>query len=71
MKRNFKFDKKQSELIRQSIDAFKNDAVRSIAENYITGGVGTSYSQGTYAQFYSRVSSTNQLPSLPDRPTRL
>ncbi|MFD1001682.1 hypothetical protein ACFQ21_20290 [Ohtaekwangia kribbensis] len=54
--KKIKLEKKQSEMIRQSIDSFKNEAVKDLAKNYIGGlDLSAAYSQGYYQQFYSRV----------------
>jgi hypothetical protein len=55
MKKQIKFSEKQAQLITKSIDAFKNDTVKSVAKTYF-GGIGepVSHSKGNYSQSHSK-----------------
>jgi hypothetical protein len=54
MKKQIKFNEKQVQLINKSIDAFKNDTVKSVAKTYFGGTNPVSHSKGTYSQTYRR-----------------
>jgi len=60
MNKKIKFNESQAQLISKSIDAFKNDTVKSVAKTYFGGEGETdpilppSHSKGTYTQSYSR-----------------
>jgi hypothetical protein len=44
MKKNFKFQTAQVELLRQSINDFQNDSLKKVAEDMV-GGTGTAHSK--------------------------
>ncbi|WP_151088597.1 hypothetical protein [Hymenobacter baengnokdamensis] len=56
MKPKFKFNADQIDAVKGSIEAFQNQAIKDVANNYVvSGGAGSAlYSQGHYSQNYSR-----------------
>lgn len=56
MKPKFKFNAAQIDVVKDSIEAFQNQAIKDVANNYVvSGGAGSAlYSQGHYSQNYSR-----------------